>query len=202
MKKLMVCALFFAALSLPVFAQGFYLDVGLGIGKGWTKLNGNDFVTTVKDAGGSVTEVAVDVGFKAGYGPFGSVPLYVVGELAAMGHRIDDGSNYMLFNSALIGPGVIFYPIQLVQLGFSLGYSLTANETDIPWVGRMYDSKSGFAWNISAAIDLGKRNHGCLIGLMFFSAHNTLEVTNAKQKSSMVGIFVKYTYRKKAPSLF
>jgi hypothetical protein len=40
-----------------------------------------------------------------------------------------------------------------VNTGHTIGYSFVSNQTDLP--GQMYDSKSGFAWNISAAVDLG-----------------------------------------------
>jgi hypothetical protein len=201
MKRAIVFGIFLIVTSLSVSAQGFYFDIGLGIGKGWTEIEGNDVVKAFEDAGVSLDEIAIDIGLKAGYGPFGNIPLYVVGELAGMGHRIYDSDNYLQFNSYIIGPGVIFYPIPLIQLGLSLGYSFVSNQTDIPNYG-MYDSKGGFAWNISAAIDLGKGNHGCLIGIKYFNANNTLETSNADEKASMIGIFVKYTYRKKAQSLF
>jgi hypothetical protein len=199
MKRLVVFCFFLIVTSLSVSAQGFYFDVGLGLGKGWTKINGTDMLDDLASDGVKVDEIAVDFGLKAGYGPFGNIPLYVVGELAGIGHRIYDSYNYIQFNSYIIGPGVIFYPIPLIQLGLSIGYSFVSNETDLQM--KMYDSKGGFAWNISVAVDLGSRNHGCLIGLKYFNADNTLETSNASEKASMVGIFVKYTYRKKAPSL-
>ncbi|MDR1390348.1 MAG: hypothetical protein LBJ31_10295 [Treponema sp.] len=200
MKKAVVLVILFVLISLPVSAQGFYFDIGLGFGKGWTKVEGVDMVDALNDAGAGADEIAVDIGLKAGYGPFGNIPLYVVGELAGMGHRIYDSSNYIQFSSYIIGPGVIFYPIPLIQLGLSAGYSFVSNKTDMPMT--MYDSKSGFAWNVSAAVDLGRRNHGCLIGLKYFNANNTLKTSNADEKASMVSIFIKYAYRKKAPSLF
>jgi hypothetical protein len=201
MKKTIFLGLFLIMVSLSVFAQGFYFDIGLGIGKGWTKIDGSDIVDELKNAGVNVSELSFDFGLKAGYGPFGNIPVYVVGELAGMGHRIWDSSNYMQFNSYIIGPGVIFYPVPLIQLGLSLGYSFISNQTDIPGM-TMYDGKGGFAWNISAAFDLGKGNHGFLLGLKYFGANNTLKVSNAEEQASMIGVFIKYAYRKKAPSLF
>jgi hypothetical protein len=65
----------------------------------------------------------------------------------------------------------------------------------------MDKSDGGTAWSISAAVDLGSGNHGCLIGLRYFSATNSLKVTGVDQNSSMVGVFVKYAYRKKISSL-
>jgi len=202
MKKALILVVFFICASLAVSAQGFYFDAGLGLGKAWTAVDGHDFAKEVKAAEAGINEMAVDFGFKAGYGPFGTIPLYVVGETGGIGHRIYDSSNYIQFNSYIIGPGVLFYPIPLIQLGSSIGYSFVANQSNDPDLGEMYKSKGGVAWNISAAVDLGKNNHGCLMGIKYFYAHNTLEVSNAVEEAAMVSIFVKYAYRKKPPSLF
>jgi hypothetical protein len=193
MKKGLFGVALFVCGSLALSAQGFYFDIGLGFGKAWTVVNGYDIVKELKSDGTNINESAVDLGLKAGYGPFGNIPLYVVGELGGIGHRIYDSSNYIQFNSYIIGPGVIFYPIPLVQLGLSIGYSYVGNQTDIPYY-TMYNSKNGFAWNISAAVDLGKGNHGCLIGIKYFNANNKLEISNADEKSSLIGIFIKYIY--------
>jgi hypothetical protein len=202
MTRAIVLAFLLFTASVAVSAQGFYFDIGFGYGKGWTEIGGTDFVDYLNDAGinsSEVYEVAVDVGFKAGYGPLGNMPLYIVGEIGGMGHRIYDSFNYIQFNSYIIGPSVIFYPIPLIQLGLSVGYSYVANQTDMPII--MSGSKSGVAYNISAAIDLGKGNHGCLIGVKYFNANNTLAVSNVNEKAAMVGIFIRYTYRKKVLSL-
>jgi len=201
MKKSLILVVFFICASLAVSAQGFYFDIGLGFGKAWTIVEGHDIVKELRSAGADINETAVDLSLKAGYGPFGTIPLYVVGETGGIGHRIYDGSDYIQFNSYIIGPGVIFYPIPFIQLGSSIGYSFVANQTNISYY-QMYKSKNGFALNFSAAIDLGKRNHGCLIGIKYFYANNTLEVSNAVEEASMIGVFVKYAYRKKPPSLF
>jgi hypothetical protein len=198
MKKGLVFVALFVCGSLALSAQGFYFDIGLGFGKAWTVVDGYDIAKELKSVDSNINELAIDLGLKAGYGPFGNVPLYVVGELGGIGHRIYDSSDYIQFNSYIIGPGVIFYPIPLIQLGLSIGYSFVANQTDIPGY-LLYDSKGGFAWNISAAVDLGKGNHGCLIGIKYFNANNILETSNVDEKSSFIGVFVKYTYRKKAP---
>lgn len=198
MKKIGICGVPLICAALSLSAQGFYFDVGLSIGKGWTSVNGKDIFHELEEtADGGIGEVAVDFGIKAGYGPFGRAPVYVVGEVAGMGHRIFDASDYFQLTSMLIGPGVIFYPMPLIQLGASIGLSYVQNETSLSM--EMYESRTGFAWNISAAVDLGRRNHGCLIGIRHFNAINIIEVTKAKENSSMVGIFVKYAYRRKVP---
>jgi len=174
-------------------AQGFYFDIGFGAGKAFTELDGVD----VADAlGSSVTDVGVEIGLKAGYGPIARIPLYVVGEFGGIGHRFWDSYNYLQFNSYLIGPGVVFYPIPLLQLGASVGFSFAANQSDLPMT--MYDSKGEFAWDVSCAVDLGRGNNGCLLGVKFISASNTLEVSGAEENSSLISVFAKYTYRRKA----
>jgi hypothetical protein len=180
-------------------AQGIYFDIGLGFGSGSTKINDVDMYDLI-NRNSSVKEMTVDVTiFKIGYGPLGNIPIYAVLELSGMGHRIYDDSDYIQYNSYLFGPGVIYYPIPLVQLGSSFGYSFVANQTSFP--GIMDESDGGIAWNIYAAVDLGSGNHGCLIGLKYFSATNSLKITGVDQNSSMVGVFVKYAYRKKTVSL-
>jgi len=199
MKKMIFFISFLVVVTVTISAQGFYFDIGLGLGKAWTKVDGNDIADELKSAGADVSETAVDLGLKAGYGPFGKIPIYLVGESSAIGHRIYDDDNYIQFNSYLIGPGILFYPIPFFQLGFSLGYSYVANVTDIPGY-KMRSSKEGFAWNVSAAVDLGSGNHGCLIGIRYFSAENKIKTTNVKQNSSLISIFVKYAYRRKVSS--
>jgi hypothetical protein len=200
MKKMVLAGVISALFSLSVSAQGFYFDVGFGAGWARTEIDGTDFAKEFKDAGVNLTEVGIDIGLKAGYGPFASLPLYVVGEIAGIGHRMDDGVDYFQFNSYLIGPGLIFYPIPLIQLAGSIGFSYTGNQTSL---GTMNNSKVGFtntvgfAGNISMAFDLGENNHGCLIGIRYFSAVNELENTGVEQKQSGLRILIKYAYRHK-----
>lgn len=115
--------------AVAVFAQGFYFDIGLGIGNAKTEINGQD-ISDLFDS--SVKEVGVDLGFKMGYGPISGTPLYIVGEISGIGHRFEDNYNYMQFNSYLIGPGIIIYPVSFIQLGASIGYSFVSNQTDLP----------------------------------------------------------------------
>ena len=200
MKKKLILVVFFVCIPFAVFAQGFYFDGGIGFGKAWTKFDGDDFAKNLKDAGFKVDEMAVDFSLKFGYGPLGGMPLYFVGELGGVGHQIKVGPESIQFNSYLIGPGVVYYVTPLIQLGCSLGYSFVDNTSNIGL--EMYDSKSGFAWNISGAVDLGQGNHGCLIGLKYYWSSNKLETSNAIQKESMISVFVKYRYYSESPMLF
>jgi len=191
MKKIFIIGILLLTALFTANAQGFYFDIGIGFGGATTKLDGNDVSKLVSN----VTEVGVDFGLKAGYGPILNIPLYVVGTFGGIGHRLAEGSDYLQFNSYMIGAGLIFYPIPLIQIAGSIGFSYVGNQTSFPMT--MYKSKSGFAGDISVAVDLGRGNHGCLIGLRYFGASNELEISRVEQSTSYFGVFVRYTYRHK-----
>jgi len=194
MKSFIISIAFLIVASLSVSAQGFYFDIGVGIGKAWTKLDGNS-VSDVFD--GSVTEAGVDIGLKAGYGPIANLPFYIVGNIGGIGHRFDDGSYYLQFNSYLIGPGIIFYPIPLIQLAGSVGLSFISNQTNVPGFVLYGNDGPGFAGDISVALDFGGGNHGFLLGLKYLGAVNTLEISSAEQNSSALTVFGRYAFRHK-----
>ncbi len=190
--KTIVAALLLAWGAVSASADGLYFDIGLGLGKATTEVDGQNMSDLF---GSSVKENGVDLSLKAGYGPFGSVPIYVVGELGGIGHRFEDSYNYVQFNSYLVGPGVIFYPTPLFQLAASVGYSYTNNQTDLPTT--FYQSTGGYAGNVSAAFDWGDGDNGLLLGLKYFFAKNTLEVSGAEENASEFSLFVKWAYRQK-----
>lgn len=200
MKKQLIFLIIFICITATVSSQGFYLDVGSGFGKAWTKVGGKNIANLYSK---NLDEIGFDISFKAGYGPFGNIPLFAVVEIGAIFHIIKDelfnGITVASFSSNIVGPGVIFYPIPLIQLGLSLGYSIPEYETEIPYYNYipMYDFKVGFAWNISAAVDLGKSDHGVLLGIKYFNSISKEKTTNANFNSSFICFFVKYAYRKK-----
>jgi len=197
--KLAAGLAFAMAFASSASAQGVYFDIGLGFGSGSTKIDGNNVFNELNSYS-SVEELELDLTiFKLGYGPFDNTSIYAVLELSGMAHRIYDNSDYIQYNSYLFGPGIIFYPIPLIQLGASLGYSWVANQTNLPLT--MDESDGGFAYNISGAVDFGGGNHGLLIGLKYFSATNELKSSKVDQNSSMIGFFIKYAYRHKVASL-
>jgi hypothetical protein len=180
-------------ISLPAAAQGLYFDIGIGLGLAATEIDGVDVSSGL---GSSVDEIGVEVGLKAGYGPIAGIPLYIVGEMSGVGHRFDDGVDYIQFNSYLLGPGIIIYPIPQIQLGSSIGYSFVANQSSSSLLS-FYDSESGWAFNVYAAADFGRRNHGGLIGIKYTYASNKLEVSGANQVTTLASLFVKYAFRHK-----
>ena len=128
---------------------------------------------------------------KTGYGPFGNTPVYIIGEYCAF------PTFSWIPPEHIIGSGVIYYPLPLIQLGSSLGINLLYRVTE--W-------NIGFVWNISAAFDLGKKNnHGCLIGLEYLGTFNKYDDHSfindgfdeyGNRQTHNFGIFVKYAYRK------
>ena len=200
MKKFIAILFIIGFVSFSIPAQGFYLDAGLGLGKAWSKIEGVEVIDHLKPYDGNIFDFAIDFDSKAGYGPFGKIPLYAVGEFGIAWHETNDGffsiSHYVFF----IGTGVIFYPISLIQLGFSLGLPLFGYRIDTPGYTDQ-ENRGGFVSNISAAVDFGKRKAGCLVGIKYFLAVDTLNLSNIDERISMVSIFGKFTFRKKVPKL-
>jgi len=192
MKKLLCVISMVSFLLVSVSAQGLYFDAGLGIGKAETEFNGTNIADSMDS---SVRDIGVGLGLKIGYGPICDLPIYIIGEISGIGHRLEDDYNYMQFNSYLVGPGIIIYPISIIQLGASFGISYVANETDLPFV--FYESEKGYAGNIYCALDFGKDDQGCLVGVQYSKTVNTLEISGAEQNTTLVSIFVKYTFRHK-----
>ena len=191
MRKNLIIGTLLFVLPVLIFAQGLYFDIGFGLGSATTEIDGVD----VSDVMSGSDETAVDIGFKLGYGPIAGAPVYLAGTVEGIGHRFYDASNYIQYNSYLIGPSVIFYPVPLIQIAGSIGYSFVANDTDLGFI--MDDSKSGYAYDISAALDIGAGKNGFLLGVKYFSATNTLETLEVDEVSTMLGFFIKYAYRHK-----
>ncbi|MDR2583030.1 MAG: hypothetical protein LBC75_06070 [Fibromonadaceae bacterium] len=193
---LLVAIFGFALAFSSASAQGLYFDIGFGIGPGTTKLSNNDVVKEIKSYGKVDSELSIEDGFKLGFGPIRGKPIYIVGVLGGIRHTIeDDYLDYMQFNSYLLGPGIIIYPMNFMQFGVSIGISWVANQTNLEM--EMYDSDGGFAWDISAALDIGGKKNACLIGIRYFGTSNTLKESKAKQESSMISVFIRYAFRNK-----
>jgi hypothetical protein len=197
MKKVLFAGLIFAAATLSAHGIGLYFDAGVGIGPGWTKIDGDDIVEIVTEKG-KPDEIAVELGLKIGLGPFDTIPIHIVGVLGGMMHRISDSQdNYYQFSSYLVGPGAVFYPVSFLQIAASLGYSFVSNETSFIKKEYMYESKGGIAGDISVAFDLGAGKHGLLGGIKFFGSTNTLKSSGVVQNTSMVSFFLRYAFRHK-----
>ena len=195
MKKCFFLAFLVLSLSLPIMAQGFYFDVGLGLGTGWTSIDGNDFEKELEKAGADVSSFSYNFNLKAGYGPFKRVPLFIVGSTGFFAHRIFDKNNYIEFNTYLFGAGLVLYPIKWVQLASGVGISIGVNETDMKYTTLYNTEGFGYVWDVSLAFDIGGRKHGCLLGANYITSFNTLEVTELDINSSAFAVFIKYVIR-------
>jgi len=216
MKKKVIFAALFFCISISVFAQGFYFDIGAGFGRAWTRFNGENVINILNAEGLQVSPSGMMLSLKAGYGPVADMPIYIVGELGSIWHMLSfdyslehhDLYRYdheISFISSIIGPGILYYPVQRVQLGLSAGLSTVNNSSSLPdayFSDLRPNSKGGFAWNASAAMDFGRRNHGCLVGVQLFQAINNLQMSNLTENAFLLSIFVKYAYRQKPQLLF
>lgn len=200
MKKTILVILISFLLVLGAAAQGLYLDAGIGLGKASTTWEGYEL--RVND---SVREIGIELGAKVGFAPLRKVPLYIVFDVDAIGHRFsNDGGDYVQFNSYLFGPGLVFYPIDILQIGGSYGISFANATSDDSSTFSGY--QKGTAWNIYAALDFGDKGSGTLIGVKYQAATNKFDYAEflgigdygellVEQNSSIFSIFVRYALR-------
>ena len=121
-----MCIFFIALFS--VNAQGFYLDIGAGYGFGGFGVHfgtlremgfTDDYENINNTNGGSY-----ELGFKIGYAPIENIPLYFVG---LIGHTSYNHDSALEFFSNIYGLEIIYYPIPLLQLAGSIGFSTVSN---------------------------------------------------------------------------
>lgn len=181
-----------SASALGAQAQGLYFDIGAGAGAARTLIGSENVRASF---GSAVSDTGVELGIRLGFGPLESLPVYLAAELSGIGHRFQDTSNYLQFNSYMAGPSLFFYPADVLQIGGALGVSWVSNSTDFP--ATMYRSVGGFAGNIYAALDLGNDDHALLVGFRYSWANNTLEVSGARQENTLFSFFLKYAFRQR-----
>jgi len=212
MKKIILALILLMFFSFSVSAQKFYFDIGAGFAiNAMDTSEGIFFSGTTVDAFSSYSSfsaIGSDIGIKIGFGPLGNVPIYIVGDFNT--NILFNNSEDRNYTANNLGLGVIFYPLPLVQLGASFGVNL------LPDFARFFETPpntftndTGFGWNVSAAIDLGKRNHGILIGLKYFGAINSwaqtykdnisdsMIATEGTLQTTSFTVFTKYAFRRK-----
>jgi len=167
----------------------YYVEAGFGAGVGFTSLDGTDFSKLIT---GSVSDFAIEFAIKGGMGLFDGLPLYATIEYGGIGHMFFDNRDYIQFNSYLLGPGLMYYPIPQLQLAASVGYSFTANSAND---GIVDNSSSGIAWNLSAGYEIGEGRRRALVGLKYINTYNELDKTKVTMNSSAVCVFVRYVWR-------
>jgi hypothetical protein len=193
LRKAVVLTAFVGLLSFTASASQYYVDAGIGVGMGFTSIDGKNMTDVFKNNGVDVTELGVQLGVKFGYEIQSG--LYGVLEVGGIGHRYSASNNdndWLQFNSYLIGPGAVFYPIPKVQLAASVGYSFTANSSaagsSIVW-----NDGNGFAWNVSGGYEVGLRGaNNLLISAKYFGTHNSLRNPKIPMNSGVVGVFLGY----------
>ena len=205
MKKSILVILISFLLVVGAAAQGLYLDAGIGLGKAtstWADVDLLDVFTVENDIG-------IELGAKVGFAPIRKVPLYIVLDVDGVGHRLNfKDSSYFQFNTVLIGPGVIFYPVDILQIGGSFGISNAYVVDDDNDVFDAY--KRGTAWNIYAALDLGGKGSGTLLGVKLQTSTNEIDLLDffgadffedgvvsavVEQKISLFSVFVRFAIR-------
>jgi hypothetical protein len=149
-------------LIMLVMAQtayaGLYLDAGMGYGMSWvTETKGDSYwwgYNSEEKKHKYNPEIGYDLGLKVG-GGLSKIGLFFVCEFSVLAPLVFPEYND---NSVLpmIGPGIVFYPTQNLQLGFSFSASFLSDTGD-----------NGYAYNFSIAYDFGYNNHGLLLGIKY-----------------------------------
>ena len=187
----------------------FYWDGGIGLGLE---------KSTIDDTTNYSGNKGVSMLLKAGYGPFGNAPVYTVFDfnyliLTSTGLG-DDNNDIFSDMSIFAGFGILYYPIRLIQLGASLGWSGAVysywENNNTSTFSQVYALSNGFGWNILAAFDFGLGDYGCLMGLQYSGAINKLDHSvydsasmfeghsqTSKLVSSNLWFVVKIAHRKK-----
>jgi len=190
MKRLLLTGVLATVALFAVNAQGIYFDIGFGFAPIVTsRIDGEVVSKPLADSG--VSDFGTELGFKLGYGPIIGLPLYAVG---GMRHMFSHASESIMFTSTLLSPGLIFYPIPLVQLAGSIGWSINQIRHPMP-VYNEFESGSGWGFDVSAAIDLGPRENGLLIGLRYYGTYGKISGIDTSQTA--LSIFTRYAFRHK-----
>lgn len=182
MKKIIAILILLA--SVNSFAV--YFDIGLGFGGAASEVDNIDVGDMCRDC----DEIAVLLNLRVG----GKIAerVWLAGAIEALGDRYYNSEAYLQFNSYLLGPSVIFYPVEHFHLSGSVGIAWTANDTDLPGF-YVYDG-SGWAFSLTAAYDTGI-NTGALIGAKLFSSSVTLDESNADLSSLGFGFFIAFVMK-------
>lgn len=160
-----------------------YLDVGLGVGTASTFIDDEN----IDDYCDGCSNIGSLLNFRIG-GRI-SEKFWLTGSFEGFGNRYYDSDSYIQFNSYLLGPSFIFYPVEHLHLSGSIGLAWTANDTDISGY-YLYDGK-GIASSLTAAYDTGI-NHGALIGMKLFVSSVQLDENEKVLSSVGLAFFVAF----------
>lgn len=184
MKKIILALLFF---SIPSFAV--YFDIGIGVGGADTEIE-DVSLDEICNSDETCNQLAVDFSLRVG----GQVSerFWIAGELSGIGNRYYDSNYYMQFNSYLLGPSFIFYPVKNLHLSGTLGVAWTSNTSDFPGIDFLDGTGAGMS--LTAAFDTGIPN-GVLVGLKLYSFVETIEETKAEISTVGATIFLSFVHK-------
>jgi hypothetical protein len=183
---LIVLGIVFALEFLPANAEAVYLDLRFGMGTGSASLDGTSIEKVLSDAGvKDYSFEADDFGFKVGVGPYFENSLYVVGEFEMIAQRYSFRSDWVQYDAYLIGPGIVYYPMDHLQLGATIGYAFGADGNS---QGDLEVGGYGIGYSLSVAYDIQVYNSNAfLIGWKWTQAV-------VKRDVEMVGYELEYNY--------
>jgi hypothetical protein len=179
---LITAGMVFALEFLAANAEAVYLDLRFGLGIGAANANGTNIgerllgIAPDKD-----WPLSTDYGFKIGIGPYFNNSLYFVGAFDAISQKYDFSSAangekiggndqiWIKYGSYLIGQGIVYYPLEFLQLSAVIGYAFGADSNSFG--DSTVGAGAGMGYSLSAAYDIGAyKNNAFLIGLKWMHA--------------------------------
>ena len=177
----------------------FYFDAGIGFGNGKTSWN---YYNLSKGFPPQLTDLGIEAGGKIGIAPKRKMPLFLVMDLDWTGHRfIDDYGEYIQYSSVLFGPGLVYYPKDSLQLAATAGISVASYKES--WTDAKKSYEGGVGWSTSAALDIGGKKKGTLLGVKYLTTFNDIIYWDDfeaayfvyHQKNSVFSVFVRFVSR-------
>jgi hypothetical protein len=217
---------------LPSASEAIYFDAGFGGGLSWSSISGKDAKEWLN--ANSSDNTAVDLGFKLGGGLIKGLPFYFVGEVIYAWANtyqvpsyfiISDGPDFSIeekkepirFEFILVGPGVVYYPMEKLQLAATFGgvYAIFTSGKS-----REFSTTLGYGYNLSTAWEFAigqNRNDAIIVGARWMQTFTNVGVhyiyhsdgyslfggataENYQLDQHSLGLFVKYAYKTKVPA--
>jgi hypothetical protein len=153
------------------------------------------------------SDFGFELGGRLGFA-LGDLPAYLSVEFAIIERKVinkfdlfDDSKNEIVSNYTqyYIAPGLVYYPINNLQLAGSFGFSFGKYRSrfEIMDFDETFDIKTGIAYKFSVGYDIFGKRDSAIVGVSIFNAHNDIAIFNTTEdfSTTTVGLFLKYRFR-------
>ncbi len=181
MKKAILILFLLAVQSFAV-----YVDVGLGVGAGSTKVD----YESINKMCESCDNLAMSLGVRVG----GQVSpnAWLAGELSMFENQFtENGGGKNNYNHLVIGPSFVIYPVEHLHLSTTLGFAYAENSNSYSYYRN--ENGKGYSVALTVAYDTGF-NNGALIGVRLYRSSVTME-SKVNQTTLGIVLFGSYVHK-------